>query len=141
MKVVKGWVIILLALALGWMLSWIVSARFGSHVSYIMIGSIIFIYIVVKLINRYNKRKQIQEMAKSLMKAPQEKLADYDRTLEIHPQDALTWLNKGHALEELGRNQEAIISLSKFVEFASPRHVWLVSQVEEDICQLKKKVQ
>lgn len=228
MKVAKGWVVILLALAFGWMLSWIVSATFGFHGWYITLGSIIFVLVILELINRRNRNKEIHEMAKHdwdsyakdmvekmgrgngkgeddrfgnasleddqainprdasacwTMKGldlkrsgrHQEAIACFDRALKINPRDALAWSHKGlvlaflgrhqeaipcynralkinpgyaenwshkgASLARLGRNQEAIACFKKFVEFAPPQYASFVTQTEEYIRQLEKKVQ
>lgn len=132
MKAVKGWVVVLLVLASGRMLSWIVSARFGPHGWYVFLGSTIFALAIVKLINRRSREKEIQEMAKhdwdtyakDLIKKmgrgnegreddPFNKTS-LERDRPMNPRDALAWGNKGFCLENPGRHQEAIACLKKY---------------------------
>lgn len=76
MKVVKNWVAVLLIIAFGWIISWIVSAKFGLHGWYILLGSAILVFIVLKLIDRHiwekTEEKVIQKMAEEDMKRIQE---------------------------------------------------------------------
>ncbi len=132
MKIVKGWVVVLLALASGGMLSWTVSARFGPHAWYVFLCSTIFALAIVKLINRRSREKEIQEMAKhdwdtyakDLIKkmgrgnegredGPFNKTS-LERARLINLRDALAWGNRGFYLESPGRHQEAIGRLKKY---------------------------
>ncbi len=48
-----------------------------------------------------------------------EALKQFDKAIEINPQDALAWGNKGVALDELGRYEEAITCYDKAIEINS----------------------
>jgi tetratricopeptide (TPR) repeat protein len=60
----------------------------------------------------------------------QEAIESFDKAIEIDPNDASTWCNKGTALSNLGKNQEAIESFDKASEL-NPNLT--VAQEHEDL--------
>jgi len=47
---------------------------------------------------------------------PKEKIEYYSKCLKLDPKDAVAWFNKGIALDDLGRNEEAVRCYDKVLE-------------------------
>jgi tetratricopeptide (TPR) repeat protein len=66
-------------------------------------------------------------------------ICDFDTALELDPQYAAAYLNKGNACCYLGKFQEAIDAYSAFVRYATPEYAQYIKGVKYQIRKLRRK--
>jgi len=114
--------------------------------------------IINKLVDKVSKEKQedltanewyekgVSQLSSGKLKKA---LKCFDKVFEIKPEvnpkydlDAIVWNNRGHALKNLGRYQEAIDSFQKFIELASPTPMFtsVVKRAKENINRIKRRL-